>query len=132
MVIGVLLLVTVSAGALFLNAGLSTRPNELFFNEYDPFTSYAEKIEEFASDQVLFIAFESPDLLSKPSLERLQGVVDELRKLPYVRRVVSILDVPEIEVAEAPVRPAGRRIFGLERRQAFIDRHRGRSEPGAR
>jgi predicted RND superfamily exporter protein len=103
MVLGVLLLVTVSAGALLRNAGLSTRPNELFFNEYDPFTSYTEKIEEFASDQVLFIAFESPDLLSKPSLDRLRGVVDELRKLPFVRRVSSILDVPEIETAEGTI-----------------------------
>lgn len=99
LVLGLILLITALSGAEMSRGVIASSMNN-FLGESPKYKGYLERIREFSNDEVIIIAFEEPALLSKPSLDKLKGVVEELEKLPETRRVFSILDIKQFKVSD--------------------------------
>ena len=63
-----------------------------FGDDHQGYKSYQQRIREFASDDVVLVAYQDERLLSEQSLSRLEKVVEELEMLPAVARVDSLLN----------------------------------------
>ena len=99
-VVGIIFLITLISGVILSKAKISGSLAELFLGDSPKYPQYLERGKEFGSDQLIVIAFEEKDLLSKPSINRLKTVVRKIEDLPEVKKATSILDLRDIRVVD--------------------------------
>lgn len=99
-ILGFLLLVTGLAGANISRGVIASSISNLFLGESKEYHVYRDYVKEFGNDEVFIVAFEDPDMLSRGSLERLRGIIDQIRAIPEVWRVDSIDSAQHVFVSE--------------------------------
>ena len=99
-VLAIIILITVLAALSMTRGVIASSAGNLFLGDSPDYADYLERTGVFGNDELVIIGFEDPSPLSKPSLERLDRAVKNIRKLPYVNRVSSILDAYNLEVVD--------------------------------
>lgn len=74
-------------------ATIATSLARMFFADIPEYEDYRRRVERFANDEFIAVAFEDSDPFSAASMARLERIVARLRALPEARRVWSLLDV---------------------------------------
>jgi predicted RND superfamily exporter protein len=100
------LLVAISLAAMssLRKVQLGSSFEKIFFGDDPAYAAYEERIAEYATDEVVFLAYEDPAPLSPASLARLGKAVDGLTALPLVGEVRSLLNAPRITMEEGMLR----------------------------
>ncbi|MCP4217419.1 MAG: MMPL family transporter, partial [bacterium] len=97
-VLTLVLLITAAATATFWNAEVSTSLFKLFFGDSPKYQRYLERTAQFSTDNLAIIAFEEEQLLAQSTIKRLEKTVADLKTLPDIARVHSLLDIMEVKV----------------------------------
>ncbi|MCP4397350.1 MAG: MMPL family transporter [bacterium] len=85
--------ITLVFAAIAMQGVFASTLGGLFFgDDHQGYKSYQQRIREFASDDVILVAYQDEHLLSEQSLSRLERLVDELEMLPAVARIDSLLN----------------------------------------
>lgn len=85
-------LISVVAALSASRAVVATSVGELFLAGSPEYDVYLDRISEFSNDDILIVGFDAPDLLQPEWRARMEGVSEELRGLPDVRRATTLLD----------------------------------------
>ncbi|MHC5040489.1 MAG: hypothetical protein ACYTHM_24525, partial [Planctomycetota bacterium] len=72
-------------------AVLYTDIDHMFFEGSPEFARYAERVQQFAPDVFLVVAYEEPAPLSMENLDRLERIHERLTSRPNIARVESVL-----------------------------------------
>jgi predicted RND superfamily exporter protein len=91
LVLGLILLVTALAGFSISQGILTHDIGQMFFGDSPKFRSYLNRVEKFAPDVFLVVAYEEPAPLSVDSLDRLERIEKRVLAIPEVTRVESLL-----------------------------------------
>ncbi len=102
-VVGVLVILTAGALGMISQGVLGSSMAKMFLGEDPNYASYVERTEIFGSHETLLVSYSDPALLSPPSLDRLEGLVADLKALEDVGRVTSILDATRFAQADGAV-----------------------------
>ncbi len=94
-----LLVLITTLSLLSISRGVISSSMKDFLGEAERYDKFLERTRQFINDEVIIIAIEDEALLSKSSIERLKGTVDDLTELAGIHRVSSILDFPDFEVS---------------------------------
>ncbi|OGP60553.1 MAG: hypothetical protein A2V67_15205 [Deltaproteobacteria bacterium RBG_13_61_14] len=97
MILGLMVLITIGSGFIISQGVIATSMTN-FLGETPKYADYLARVKQFSNDEIIVIAFEDDHLLSRPSLARLENAVQELGRLAEVRRVSSLLEVPDLKV----------------------------------
>ena len=89
-------LVTAVATYSLTNAVFASSVIKLFFGDSPEYVAYRELADEFAGNDVMVFAFEDDELLTEAGAARLRALVEELRALPYIKRVESLASTSRI------------------------------------
>ncbi len=89
--LGVILL-TGLAGLSTSRAVLATSMMKLLFGDAPEHALYLDQVQRFGTDRVLMMGYEADDPLDPAVLARLERAVDQVKALPDVARVHSVLD----------------------------------------
>ncbi len=89
----------------------------VFLGENPKYERFLQLTREFTNDEVIVVAFEDDQLLSRSTLERLKRVVREIEKIPEVAAVGSILDAKQV-----------RRVEGVLKIESYADKALERPE----
>ncbi len=94
----VLLTVAITGVATYSlsNAIFASSVIKLFFGDSPKYVAYRELADEFAGNDVMVFAFEDPDVFTPAGAERLEGIVDELRALDFIKRVDSLASASRV------------------------------------
>jgi len=89
---------------------LDTSPSTLIVSNSPENQYYAKITQVFGSDQVLLVGLSANDMLQVSQLENIRELTNELRKVPGVKRVLSLTSVVDVkgmadEVVVSPLVP---------------------------
>jgi len=98
-------LITALSIAAWSRGVLSSTVGNLFLGESPAYKDYQEHIKQFGNDEIIVVAFEDTNLLSAPSIKRLQRTVKELKDHPEIGRVHSIIDAQDVKVVNGVLTP---------------------------
>lgn len=73
------------------HAVIASSLGKLFLGESQKYKDYLERSARFSGDEIIIAAIEDPQFLEPEHQDKLQRVIDEIAKNPYVRRVDSVL-----------------------------------------
>ena len=93
-------LVTVAAGAMISRGIVATTIGGMFLGEDPRYHRYLERVSEFGSSEAMIVVFEDEKILSAVSQARLIKAVNQIKKIPLIVSVRSVLDVQNIQSSE--------------------------------
>jgi len=91
-----LALITILAGVLCSQGVVASSLGRLFLGDSPSYAEYQQRTRQFGNDEVILVAFEDRNLLSRESVERLQRVVAALERHPDFGIVQSVLQVRRV------------------------------------
>ena len=91
-----LALITILAGFLCSQGVVASSLGRLFLGDSPSYAEYQQRTRQFGNDEVILVAFEDRNLLSRESVERLQRVVAALERHPDFGIVQSVLQVRRV------------------------------------
>jgi len=96
----VLLLITVVAGAIMSQGVIASTIAGMFFGDNPKYADYLERTRTFGGNDVLIVAVQDAQPFAPENIDRLRRVVDEIKQIPTVRMVRSLLDAQHIKGVE--------------------------------
>jgi len=100
-IIAIILIITFIFGYIASTANIASSIGGLLFGkENEDYVYYLDRIREFANDEIFIIAWETSDPFSAQTIDLLTKLELEIKKIPIVRRVDSIIDAQHIHSTE--------------------------------
>ena len=95
-----LLLLSLLAATQISRLQVQVSAEELFVKDDPQRRFYDEVRQVFGDEKTVLLVLEDPDVLEAGKLVALREVIDQLEKLPFVTRVVSLFTVPYVRSVE--------------------------------
>ena len=93
-------LITIAAGAMITRGIVSTTIGGMFLGENPRYQQYLERVSIFGSNEAMIVAFEDEEVLSPKSQDKLKKAVKQIKSIPLISSVRSVLDVQQIKSNE--------------------------------
>ncbi len=93
-------LLTAAAMAMLSQGVVASSLEALFFGDDPDFAEYRDRVQTFVNDELIIVAYPDAAPVSPESLERIEGVVDQIETHPEVGTVRSVADLAFLEGAD--------------------------------
>jgi len=102
-ILGLYLLLSILAVSQLGQLRLDISPRSFAIEDAPERAFYAEMAQTFGSDEITVVLLRDPALFSPAKLMAIQQTLERLRELPFVKKVESLLTLPDLRVVDDQV-----------------------------
>ena len=99
----ILFLFVTVASLYIISTGTVASSISEFLADQNKYNEYLSRTKDFNNDEVIIVAFQDNNILSKNSHDKLKKAVENINALDQIKRVVSLLDAVSLEVKDGAI-----------------------------